>query len=59
MICCSKDNGIGLQNKKQGFGSSLIEMSVKQLEGELNIINHHGLSHEICFKGEKNENTYC
>ena len=53
-----KDNGVGLQNTKQGFGSSLIEMSIQQLEGELNIINYHGLSYEICFKGEKNENTY-
>ena len=53
-----KDNGIGLQNTKQGFGSSLIEMSIQQIDGELSIINHNGLSHEICFKGEKNENTY-
>ena len=53
-----KDNGIGLQNTKQGFGSSLIEMSIQQLDGELTIINQNGLSHEICFKGERNENTY-
>jgi len=53
-----QDNGIGLQQTKQGFGSSLIEMSVQQLDGELNIINHHGLTHEICFKGKKDENTY-
>ncbi len=53
-----QDNGVGLQNTKQGFGSSLIEMSIQQLDGELKIINHKGLSHEICFKGEKNENTY-
>jgi len=53
-----QDNGIGLHESKQGFGSSLIEMSIQQLDGKLNIINHHGLTHEICFKGEKNENTY-
>ena len=53
-----QDNGIGLQNTKQGFGSSLIEMSVQQLDGELTIIHQNGLSHEICFKGAKNENTY-
>jgi len=53
-----QDNGIGIQGIKQGFGSSLIEMSIQQLDGELTIINQNGLSHEICFKGEKNENTY-
>jgi two-component sensor histidine kinase len=54
-----QDNGIGIQDSsKQGFGSSLIEMSIQQLEGELNIVNQNGLSHIIYFKGEKNENTY-
>jgi two-component sensor histidine kinase len=53
-----QDNGVGFQESKQGFGSSLIEMSIQQLDGELNIINQDGLSHEIYFKGEKNENTY-
>lgn len=53
-----EDNGIGLQNTQKGFGSSLIDMSVQQLDGELSIINQHGVKHEICFKGERNENTY-
>lgn len=44
-----KDNGIGLQGTKRGFGSSLIEISVQQLDGELNIISQNGLVYEISF----------
>jgi len=44
-----KDNGIGLQGAKRGFGSSLIEISVQQLDGELNIISQDGLVYEILF----------
>lgn len=44
-----KDNGIGLQGTKKGFGSSLIEISVQQLDGELKIISQNGLVYEISF----------
>ena len=55
------DNGIGLkeQQKPNGFGHSLIEMSIEQLEGELEIINQNGLHYSIWFKGLKNENINC
>ena len=56
------DNGKGLNNshkKEKGFGSSLIEMSIEQLDGELTIINDNGLHYNILLKGLENENLNC
>jgi len=48
------DNGKGLDDlvDKKGFGISLIEMSVLQLEANMNVINESGLRYIITFKGE-------
>ena len=55
------DNGIGLTQeiKSKGFGSSLIEMSIEQLEGKLTILNENGLTYKIELKGLENENLNC
>ena len=47
---CYKDSGRGEKEAPQGFGSSLIQMSVKQLDGRLNITHKDGLVYEIYFK---------
>ncbi len=56
-----EDNGIGIKEKKipQGFGSSLIEMTIEQLDGELLIESGNGLRYTILLKGLKDEDTYC
>lgn len=45
-----QDNGIGLQNSKSGFGQNLINISVQQLEGTLEMTNKDGLMYEIIFQ---------
>ena len=47
-----QDNGIGLQNSKSGFGQNLINISVQQLEGTLEMTNKDGLKYEIIFQKE-------
>ena len=55
------DNGEGFASDsiQKGFGYSLIEMSIEQLDGELTIINKNGLHYIILLKGLQNENLNC
>jgi len=55
-----RDNGKGLDeaNYKKGFGTSLIEMSVLELEAELNTYTQDGLICEIVFKGDIDANSH-
>jgi len=52
------DNGKGadINTIENGFGFSLIMMSIKQLNGKLAISNQNGLCYEILFEGLKDEN---
>jgi two-component sensor histidine kinase len=45
-----QDNGIGLQSNQTGFGQNLINISVQQLEGTLEMTNKNGLKYEILFQ---------
>jgi len=55
------DNGKGFtpNSSDKGFGHSLIEMSIEQLDGELTIINENGLHYYILLKGLEDENFNC
>jgi len=53
-----QDNGMGLQGKQKGFGSSLIEMSVQQLGGRLHMSSDNGILYKIYFEGDVVEDTY-
>ena len=53
-----KDNGKKTTTYKKGFGTSLIEMSVQQLEGEMEVVMNYGIRYEITFNGDKNENSH-
>ena len=52
------DNGKGFDSNaiQKGFGSSLIEMTIEQLDGELTIVNENGLHYHILLKGLEDEN---
>lgn len=54
------DNGIGYDSSKikSGFGSSLVEMIIDQLDGELTFHSSQGVQYEILLKGLENENTH-
>jgi two-component sensor histidine kinase len=47
------DNGVGLQGEilQNGFGYSLIEMTIDQLSATLEVVNNPGLTYKITFKG--------
>jgi len=47
-----QDDGIGLKDKKPGFGQSLIKMSAHQLKATLDISNQEGLRYEFTFQGD-------
>jgi len=46
-----KDNGVGIniENLHKNFGMNLIDMTISQLEGELQLLNNHGLEYNILF----------
>jgi len=47
-----KDNGKGSLSKPKGFGSSLIEMSIQQLDGQLKYSVEDGFKYEISFSSK-------
>lgn len=51
-----KDNGKGSLSKPKGFGSSLIEMSIQQMDGQLKHSIHNGFMCEIFFIPFTNKN---
>jgi len=55
------DNGQGFHDEKmrKGFGSSLIEIAVEQLNGVLSIKNENGVTYTIILKGLIDENINC
>ena len=53
-----RDNGAGMQNSTKGFGTNLIEMSIQQIEGTLEVHHTHGLQYDIYFNEVENANTY-
>ncbi len=55
---CDNGKGADINKLQKGFGYSIIEMSVEQLNGKLFISNNNGLCYNIFFQGLKDENSH-